>query len=67
MTAIVKELVQETEEYFQGVGTTLECNAGDTTVDTDYGVFPARRAVSCLVEPEEGDRVLLAPAARRFL
>jgi hypothetical protein len=60
MTAVVTELKQKSDEYFQGVGTTLDCNAGHMTVDTDHGVFPARRAVSCLVEPEEGDRVLLA-------
>ncbi|BBO73305.1 hypothetical protein DSCW_07220 [Desulfosarcina widdelii] len=59
MTATVSELKQEAE-YFQGIGTALDCDDSTLMVSTDQGVFSAKRALSCLVEPEEGDRVLLA-------
>jgi hypothetical protein len=59
MTAVVADLKQETE-IFQGIGTVLNCDAGAIMVSTDHGVFTVRRALSCLVDPEEGDRVFVA-------
>jgi hypothetical protein len=59
MTAVVTELKPEAE-YFQGIGTALDCDDSTLMVRTDQGIFPAKRALSCLVEPEAGDRVLLA-------
>lgn len=59
MTAVVADLKQETET-FQGIGTALSCDAGAVLVSTEHGVLTAQRALSCLVEPEAGDRVLVA-------
>jgi hypothetical protein len=41
-------------------GTVLEITDGMIEVWTDDGTLDAKRAVSCLVTPEPGDRVLLA-------
>lgn len=51
--AVSASVVQET-------GVVEEWGAGLAAVRTPSGVCGARRAVSCLVEPEVGDRVLVA-------
>lgn len=45
---------------FQEIGEIVESEDARLQVQTESGRFSARRAVSCLVEPEPGDRVLLA-------
>ena len=45
---------------FQEIAEVVESDAAGLRVRTESGTFSARRAVSCLVEPEAGDRVLLA-------
>lgn len=44
----------------QATGVVEEWSAGAAAVRTPSGALRARRAVSCLVEPEAGDRVLVA-------
>jgi hypothetical protein len=44
----------------QSDGIVIGREGGEVTVDTEYGELCARRAVSCLVEPAVGDRVLVA-------
>lgn len=44
----------------RAVGHVVETGPGGLLVETDDGRIAARRAVSCLVEPACGDRVLLA-------
>jgi hypothetical protein len=46
------EMVQET-------GTVVRAKGGALRVATDSGEYDARRAVSCLVQPEPGDGVLI--------
>jgi hypothetical protein len=48
---------------FQEVGV-VRGGSDALVVETPSGVFPARRAFSCLVEPEEDDRVLVAVPPR---
>ncbi len=50
----------ETADAAQTTGTVIETAATGVRVWTPEGVVDARRAVSCLVAPEEGDLVLLA-------
>lgn len=45
-------------------GTVIRADGGGYEVRTDQGDWSARRATSCLVEPEPGDRVLLATVGR---
>jgi len=44
----------------QATGTVVKQQAGRLEVRCSSGTYPARRAVSCLVAPEEGDQVLVA-------
>jgi len=68
MPSIATKLKQE-HGYLQGIGTALNCNSDTIMVSTDHGVFTARQALSCLVVPEKGDRVLVAgiPEAEFFV
>ncbi len=50
----------EAPTVLQETGTIESCEAGAAAVRTPSGLRGARRAVSCLVEPEVGDRVLAA-------
>lgn len=53
--------VREQREAFQEAGTVVEVTpAGEFTVRAESGVYGARRAFSCLVEPMAGDVVLLS-------
>jgi hypothetical protein len=45
---------------FQETGTVVEVGESGVVVETPSGRFPALCAVSCLVAPAEGDRVLVA-------
>lgn len=51
---------EQDNALLQTSGSVLETNDGELTVATDFGKFRARRALSCLIIPEAGDRVLLA-------
>lgn len=62
MTTVAADFKQETRT-FQDIGTALNCDDDAIVVGTDQGVITARRALSCLVKPEAGDRVLLAGSA----
>jgi hypothetical protein len=68
MPAAVTALKQE-HNYMQGIGTALSCDSNTILVSMDQGVFTAKRALSCLVDPEEKDRVLVAgvPGADLFV
>jgi hypothetical protein len=59
MNSAVKQLKRESHSI-QVDGFVVECSADGIKVDTPHGGFSARRAVSCLVEPVAGDRVLVA-------
>ena len=63
MPSVVTQLKEE-QGYLQGVGTVISCEADAVLVNTDQGVFTARQALSCLVVPEEGDRVLVVGMPR---
>jgi hypothetical protein len=53
--------VREQQEAFQEAGTLEEAGeGGELTVRTESGLYRARRAFSCLVEPMVGDVVLLS-------
>ncbi|MDY7224857.1 DUF3540 domain-containing protein [Hyalangium rubrum] len=53
--------VREQKEAFQESGTVMETgDGGALTVRTESGMYGARRAFSCLVEPMVGDVVLLS-------
>src|SRR5262245_54392599 len=62
MSSVAKKLVQKSD-VFQELGRVVRAG-GALRVRTDSGEFDAKRAVSCLVEPEEGDLVLLASTAK---
>lgn len=55
-------LARKLEDWgpFQVDGTVLRTEDGTFTVRTERGDLTARRAVSCLIAPRDGDRVLLA-------
>jgi hypothetical protein len=53
----------ESREAFQEVGEVVAAEGARFDVRADHGVLRARRAVSCLVEPEVGDVVLLSSTA----
>lgn len=55
----LKKLHQDVK-LLQAVGIITDAGADDFSVCTDYGVYQARRAVSCLIEPVIDDRVLIA-------
>jgi hypothetical protein len=59
MNSAVKQLKRESDAI-QVDGFVVECSADGIKVDTPHGGFSARRAISCLVEPVAGDRVLVA-------
>jgi hypothetical protein len=59
MNRAVKQLIRENHQI-QADGSVVACGADGIRVDTRYGELSARRAVSCLVEPVPGDRVLVA-------
>jgi hypothetical protein len=48
------------DSFMQEAGTVVTRKAGALEVRTPSGTYQARRAVSCLVAPEEGDQVLVA-------
>lgn len=53
--------VREPREAFQEAGTVVEAQTtGELSVQTESGLYVARRAFSCLVEPVAGDEVLLS-------
>jgi|SRR5690606_7966448 len=45
-----------------GYGEIVACDAGFCRVRSEWGESDARRALSCLIEPQVGDRVLLSRA-----
>lgn len=49
----------------QAEGMVVTCDKDGIRVSSDAGDFLARRALSCLMEPEIGDRVLVAGDAER--
>lgn len=51
------------EELYQDYGNVVAGKKDQLLVRNDLGVYRARRAVSCLVEPEIGDMVLFCTAA----
>ena len=55
-------LKHETKQGYQiqADGIVTGCESDGVTIDSEYGELFARRAVSCLVEPVVGDRVLVA-------
>jgi hypothetical protein len=53
----------ESTEVFQETGTVLLVEEGRFVVRTGSGDFVAKRAVSCLVEPQASDQVLVAAAS----
>ena len=59
MSAVIQK-IQATGPAFQDRGTVAATEGNDFVVSTRDGRFHARRAVSCLVEPEIGDEVLIA-------
>lgn len=59
MNTVVKRLKREVQ-HIQADGMVVEIRDGLYRVDTDQGDLCARRALSCLVEPMAGDRVLVA-------
>jgi hypothetical protein len=59
MNEAVKQLRQKGPP-FQADGIAVECGPDGIRVDTGEGVFLAHRALSCLIEPIAGDRVLVA-------
>ncbi len=59
METAVKRLKRE-RRPFQGDGIVIECCSDGIKVASDEGDLLARRALSCLVEPVQGDRVLVA-------
>lgn len=52
--------LHQSVELLQVVGTITETGADSFSVCTDHGMYQARRAVSCLIEPVVDDRVLIA-------
>jgi hypothetical protein len=68
MRLAAKKLHQSCQ-IIQDVGSITESDQNRFSICTDHGVFPARRAVSCLIEPVVGDRVLIAgdPADNLFI
>lgn len=59
MSALVKA-IQTKEIAFQDKATVVSINDDDIVVRCEYGQLHARRAMSCLVEPEVDDEVLVA-------
>ena len=55
-------LKHETKQSYQiqADGIVAGCESDGVTIDSEYGELFARRAVSCLIEPAIGDRVLVA-------
>src|SRR5438034_837670 len=51
-------------EISEEVGTVRRAEGGGFLVHTDRGDYRARRAASCLIEPSEGDYVLLSVVPR---
>jgi hypothetical protein len=49
---------------FEQTGKVITSTGAELTVETDSGTYAAKRAVSCLVEPEPGDLVLVAVTPR---
>lgn len=52
------------QDVFQTMGTVVRVSGGQFSVRSAHGDFQAKRAVSCLVEPLEGDFVLMAGEPR---
>jgi hypothetical protein len=59
MNQALKQAKQE-RIPFQSDGIVVECGSHGIRVEAEDEIFLARRAVSCLVEPAIGDRVLIA-------
>jgi hypothetical protein len=59
MYAVATHLEQNSN-LFQTIGAVVEASSQGLRVRTNAGVLAARRALSCLVEPEPGDSVLIA-------
>ncbi len=50
------------EDLYQDYGTVSSDEKNNLLVRSDFGVYKAQRAVSCLIEPETGDMVLFCTA-----
>lgn len=50
------------EDLYQDYGTVISDGKYNLLVRSDFGVYKARRAASCLIEPETGDMVLFCTA-----
>jgi hypothetical protein len=59
MNRALKQLKRENTQM-QVYGTVMECLPDGIRVSTDDGELCAKRALSCLIEPVAGDRVLVA-------
>jgi hypothetical protein len=59
MNRALKQLKREGHQI-QACGIVIECGADGIRVSTDEGELLVKRAVSCLIEPVIGDRVLTA-------
>lgn len=60
MRHAVRRKVAPSEIVHEELGTVVDRGIEGLRVRTGGGLFVAKRAVSCLVEPEVGDRVLIA-------
>lgn len=58
MTPLAKQ-TEPDSGCFQLIGTVIETDRGGLLIRAESGVFRARRALACLIEPEIKDRVLL--------
>jgi hypothetical protein len=59
MNRALKQLKREGHQI-QSCGMVIACGTDGIEVSTDKGEFLVKRAVSCLIEPVIGDRVLIA-------
>jgi hypothetical protein len=59
MRLAAKKLHQPVQ-VIQDIGNITESGPDGFSICTDHGIFQTRRAVSCLIEPVVGDRVLIA-------
>ena len=57
------------EQVFQEYGIVKSENCGSFTIETGSGIWEARAAVSCLLNPQVGDKVLITahPAHKAFI
>lgn len=60
MSALTLKKTQDTAETFQEIGRIVEINDDEFVIRNESGTFHAKRAVSCIVEPQVDDEVLFA-------